>query len=161
MKSRGFTLVEILVVIIVLGILAAIVVPQASSARVDARNGAREGDMNNVAKALDMYANDFGIYPISPDWSGDCPAYGGKAYEGPNAYIPNLSPTYIKVLPRDPNPRYPRDDFGYVYRSDAGGTNYKLLAHRTPEDFSTIRPLVDPRRPTYAWAIFTPGARMW
>ena len=37
-KNRGFTLVEILIVVIILGILAAIVIPQFTSASSDARN---------------------------------------------------------------------------------------------------------------------------
>ena len=159
MNARGFTLIELLVVIVVLGILAAIIVPQAGSARVDARNGARETDMRNVGKALEMYNGDFGVYPISPGWSGDAPAYGGKGYEGPNAYIPNLSPTYMKVLPRDPNPSYPRSDYGYLYRTDGTGMEFKLLAHRTPEAFSPDHPMYDPARPTFAWAIYSPGGR--
>lgn len=157
MKARGFTLVEVLVVVVVLGILAAIIVPQATSARVDARNGARQADMINVGKALELYNSDFGVYPISPNWSGDTPAYGGKGYEGPDAYIPNLCPTYMKLLPRDPNPSYPRGDFGYLYRTDGTGMEFKFLAHRTPEYYSPDHSLYDPVRPTWAWAIYSRG----
>jgi type II secretion system protein G len=158
-KLRGFTLVEVLVVVVVLGILAAIIVPQASGARIDARMGAREADMNAVGKALEMYANDNGNYPRVPSWSGDAPSYGGKGYEGPTAYIPDLSPTYMKVLPRDPNPAFPAGGSGYLYYSN--GVDYKFLAHYTPERYGAGYSLTDPRRPTWAWAIYTPGGANW
>jgi general secretion pathway protein G len=157
--NTGFTLVEVLVVIVVLGILAAIVVPQASGARIDARIGAREADMRAVGNALELYANDNGVYPQVPGWSGDAPAYGGKGYEGPTAYIPYMSPTYMKILPRDPNPAYPTGSRGYLYYSN--GADYKFLAHQTPERFSPDMPMFDPTRPNHAWAIYTPGGRAW
>lgn len=155
---RGFTLIELLIVVVILGILAAIIVPQASNARSEARDGTRETDMRSVEKALEMWANDNGDYPVVSGWSGDAGAYGSKGYTGATGYIPNLAPTYIKELPRDPNPAYPTANKGYLYQCD--GPNYKLLAWNTPESF-TGRPLVDPARSTTSWAVFTPGGRNW
>ncbi|HYF14415.1 MAG TPA: prepilin-type N-terminal cleavage/methylation domain-containing protein [Phycisphaerales bacterium] len=159
-NARGFTLVEILVVVIVLGILAAIIVPNVSSGRTDARMGARETQMREVEKALEMYNNDNGVYPSTSNaWWGDCPSYGGRPYSGPTGYIPDLAPDYMAQLPRDPNPAYPVADRGYLYRSN--GTDFKFLAYRTPERFSANHPLYDPARPTTAWQISTTGAVNW
>ena len=155
----GFTLIELLIVVVILGILAAIIVPQASSARSEARDATRETDMRAVEKALEMWANDNGDYPKTSGWSGDAPSYGAKGYSGPTGYIPDLAPTYIKQLPRDPNPSNPTGAKGYLYYST--GANYKMLAHYTPESFDSSRPLVDPIRPTYSWAIYTPGGKSW
>jgi general secretion pathway protein G len=56
-KSRGFTLVEILIVVIILGILAAIVIPQFTNASSDARN-------NSVASTLQTMRGQIELYKI-------------------------------------------------------------------------------------------------
>lgn len=156
---RAFTLLEVLVVVLVLGILAAIMVPAVSSARKDARDGRRIADIKAVEKALEMYSNDWGVYPVSAGWFGDAPSYGGLGYTGPTGYIPGLAPDYIAVLPKDPNPSYPTGGRGYLYYSN--GTDYKFLSHQTPDTFPADNPLLDPVRLTWAYAIYTPGARNW
>jgi general secretion pathway protein G len=53
--KRGFTLVEILIVVIILGILAAIVIPQFSSASNDARESALASDLQTLRSQLELY----------------------------------------------------------------------------------------------------------
>jgi general secretion pathway protein G len=52
---RAFTLVEILIVVIILGVLAAIVVPQFSSASQDSRNSALKSQLQTVRSAIEVY----------------------------------------------------------------------------------------------------------
>lgn len=59
----GFTLVEILVVVVILGILAAIVLPQFASATDDARYNAFITDLNALTKAVSAYENIHGLPP--------------------------------------------------------------------------------------------------
>jgi len=54
-KHTGFTLVEILIVVIILGILAAIVIPQFTQASNDARQSALESDLQTVRSQLELY----------------------------------------------------------------------------------------------------------
>ena len=53
--SKGFTLVEILIVVIILGILAAIVIPQFSSASDDARQSSLVSDLQTLRSQLELY----------------------------------------------------------------------------------------------------------
>ncbi|MDP1523932.1 MAG: prepilin-type N-terminal cleavage/methylation domain-containing protein [Methylotenera sp.] len=53
--QKGFTLVELLIVVIILAILAAIVIPQFSSATVDAQEAALDSNLNALRSAIDLY----------------------------------------------------------------------------------------------------------
>jgi general secretion pathway protein G len=54
-NRKGFTLVEILIVVIILGILAAIVIPQFTSATNDARNNSARSLQNTIRSQLGLY----------------------------------------------------------------------------------------------------------
>lgn len=62
-NDEGFTLVELLVVIIVLGILASIVVFGVAQFRTDAQAAACKADMKQVSTAADAYNAKTGAYP--------------------------------------------------------------------------------------------------
>jgi len=54
-NSKGFTLVEILIVVIILGILAAIVIPQFTNASTDARKNSLTSQLQTVRSQLELY----------------------------------------------------------------------------------------------------------
>jgi general secretion pathway protein G len=62
-RSRGFTLVEILIVVIILGILAAIVVPKFAGRTEQARQTAARSQIATFGTALDAFEVDNGYYP--------------------------------------------------------------------------------------------------
>jgi len=65
-KNKGFTLIEILLVVVIIGILAAMVVPNLSGQGKKARVSAARVDIeSNLATALDLYELDNGKYPTS------------------------------------------------------------------------------------------------
>ena len=72
MLGRAFTLVEILSVIVILGVLAAIVVPAFAGAADDARVGAFVSTMRTHAKTIDVHTVRTGSYPADSS-SGDLP----------------------------------------------------------------------------------------
>lgn len=60
---KAFTLVEILIVVVILGILAAIVVPQFTSATEEARTGSVESQLKTIDSALELFRARTGSYP--------------------------------------------------------------------------------------------------
>ncbi|MFN4243024.1 MAG: type II secretion system protein [Tepidisphaerales bacterium] len=62
-RRRAFTLVEILIVVIILGILAAIVVPQFASASTDSRNSVVARNLQSLAEQFLLYEARHGVFP--------------------------------------------------------------------------------------------------
>ena len=60
---RGFTLVELLIVVVILGILAAIVIPQFASSTQDAREAALDTTLTNMRGMVDLYFKQHNDYP--------------------------------------------------------------------------------------------------
>jgi len=73
--SSGFTLVELLIVVIILAILAAIIIPQFTSATQDAQQSAYDTNIANIRSAIDLYRQQHGEYPGRvASTGGGCPA---------------------------------------------------------------------------------------
>ncbi len=108
--QAGFTLIEIMVVVVILGILAALVVPQIMSRPDQAKVTVAKSDIKAVSAALDMYKLDNYAYPSTQQ--------GLEALvEKPSGNPPakNWSRDgYLKRLPVDP--------WGNVYQYLAPGT---------------------------------------
>lgn len=64
-RSRGFTLIEVMVVIVILGVLAALVVPRIMSRPDEARVVAARQDIASLMQALKLYKLDNGQYPTT------------------------------------------------------------------------------------------------
>ena len=62
-KADGFTLIEIMVVVVILGIMAALVVPNIAGRQEQAQRTAVERDLNALANALEFYRLDNFTYP--------------------------------------------------------------------------------------------------
>ena len=97
-RSRGFTLIEIMVVVVIMGILAALVVPRLMNRADDARVTAARQDISSLMQALKLYRLDNQRYPTSEQ---GLQALVTKPQSGPPANGWK-SGGYIDKLPNDP-----------------------------------------------------------
>lgn len=64
-QTSGFTLIEVMVVVVILGILAALIVPKIMSRPEQARIVKVKQDITSIQSALDLYKLDNGMYPTT------------------------------------------------------------------------------------------------
>ena len=96
MNKRGFTLIEVLVVVAILGILAAIIVPKLMDRPDEARRVAAKADIAALVQALKLYRLDNGFYPTTDQ---GLLALVQKPATQP---VPGNWKPYIERLPKDP-----------------------------------------------------------
>ena len=78
--QKGFTLVELLIVVIILAILAAIVIPQFSSATDDTKEAALDSNLGGLRNAIELYKAQHATYPGAVATNGGtCTATKGTA----------------------------------------------------------------------------------
>ena len=97
-SARGFTLIEIMVVIVILGVMAALVVPKVMSRPDEARAVAARQDINTLMQALKLYRLDNGRYPSTAQGLAALVTRPTQAPE-PRNWKPD---GYLERLPSDP-----------------------------------------------------------
>ena len=94
--SRGFTLIELMVVLLIIGVLAALIVPNVLNRADDARVTAAKTDVNNLMQALKLYKLDNQRYP-----SGEQGLQALLTKPTTNPVPPNWK-SYLDQFPNDP-----------------------------------------------------------
>jgi general secretion pathway protein G len=96
--ARGFTLIEIMVVVVILGILGSLIVPNIIGRPDEARATAARADIEAVGNALELYRLDNGTYP-STDQGLEALVSQPSGYPEPRRWNAD---GYLKKLPVDP-----------------------------------------------------------
>lgn len=130
-KQKGFTLVEMIIVTVIIGILAGIVITVINIPRVQAksRDSKRIGDLKRIQTALELYFADNRTYPEQTSF--------GLAQ---TVLADDIAPTYMDQIPLDPRNGENTSNtgttrcmnnvyvHGYYYISDIGGAKYVINA---------------------------------
>jgi len=100
--ARGFTIVELLIVIVVIGILAAITIVAYNGIQQRGRDAQRSSDISTIQKALELYHVDNGGYPTCSNTTYQIGGARGTCYSDDANFIASLSPKYLAKVPKDP-----------------------------------------------------------
>lgn len=99
-NQKGFTIIELLVVIVIIGILVALLLPNLFSAQQRGRDADRKNDLKTIQQQLEAYYSDNNFYP-GPDMTAAEAA---------------LVSDYMNAVPEDPQ----GGDYTYAAEGDAG-----------------------------------------
>lgn len=129
----GFSLIELLVVISIIGVLSAVLYANFSQGSAQSRDAQRQSDLRTMESALELYKNKYGRYPEGCNAVGSWSGQTGTAYAclSGNQYIVGLAPEFLPTLPTDP--KLNGANSGYVYTTNTEGSVYIIKARTTVE----------------------------
>jgi prepilin-type N-terminal cleavage/methylation domain-containing protein len=115
-RKKGFTLIELLVVIAIIGLLSSIVLASLNSARAKANDAKRIADLNGIGKALQLYYDKHGTFPINRN---PCCGY----WDSQENFLQELvTDGFLPTNPKSASPNYP-----YGYYDYGAGNNIGTL----------------------------------
>ena len=126
-KQKGFTIVELLIVIVVIAILAGITIVAYNGIQTRARDNVRKADLNSLAKAIEAFYAINGNYPMPPGW---CTQFSGVPYI--SAFKTEIAP-FMQNVPLDP--LYANTYQDYFYRN-INDQSFQLYAELEGSDLA-------------------------
>jgi type IV pilus assembly protein PilA len=115
-KSTGFSLIELLLVAAIIGLLAAIAIPQFIAYRTRAIDTQMKSDLKNAAVAMESYFAEFKVYPASVD---SISSVGYRQTDDIALVISVTSPSSYTLTASTPNGSQP----SFTYNSATGTIN--------------------------------------
>lgn len=123
-KQKGFTLIEVLIVISIIGILSSLTLLGLGTFRASGRDVRRVTDLRQITNALELYYAKVGNYPATATWDTDL--------KKPNGVIDSV--------PKDPNDPVTKYQYaicgtsGYIIQATLEEKNQKILAESAAGD---------------------------
>jgi len=129
-KTRGFTMVELIIVVAIIAVLASIIMPKMTGARSRSKLAACKQNLKNIAMALEMYANDNNNI-FNPTGA----SYVTISGTGTSSYL--FTDGYLKTVPLCPEtpvlnsygiytPTIGRSYYTYCRAVNQGGAHYDI-----------------------------------
>ena len=98
-SARGFTLIEILVAISIIGIIFGVIISSVTIIQKNSRDAKRRSDLRNIQSTLQQYYSDQQFYPSSIDLGAAASITSGTG----NPVPPASAKTYMSIVPKDPS----------------------------------------------------------
>lgn len=130
-SNKGFTIVELLIVIVVIGILAAIIIVAYGGVTGSARNSKRASDLEAIQKALELYHADNNGYPLCGSSSPSLSPYSFTTGTATSCLTAALVPKYMPSIPIDPTNS---GSYQYWYGTGYQKTGTYTYTFTTPTD---------------------------
>lgn len=123
-QKSGFTMIELLIVIVIMGILSAVGLGTFTSSQLKARDSKRKSDLKSITNALEVYYNDFGSYPVGNEGAIlGCGAGASESCAAGSIWKNTTNDTtYMVQMPQDPSG-------GTYYYISEDGSSYQIYAH--------------------------------
>lgn len=137
-KTLGFTLIELLVVIGIISLLSTIIISGLNISRKKAQTAAAFQDLKEIQKALELYYDKYGFYPVTTTSPSEWGGYWDQSTVA--SFIPELaSEGFLKTVPKG------RGDIFYNYsRIETSGNPGFCLVDRTKYDYALVAYNLEP-----------------
>lgn len=135
-RQKGFTLIELMVVISIIGVLSTIAMTSLNGARAKARDARRKNDLEQISLAMEQYYSDHGTYQVAGSGYDGCSCGWFNSQDGSH-YAKSVGnglkeAGYFTVVPRDPNNATPQY---MIYL--CGGGFYVYAKLEAPNSYDT------------------------
>ena len=105
LRKRGFTLVELLIVIIIIAVLAAVAIPKFANSGNRSKESALRAELRQMRNAVELFRNDTGAFPATlADLAATAAPAQGKNADGTNRAITaaDYKGPYLSAINTDP-----------------------------------------------------------
>lgn len=118
-KTKGFTLIELMIAISIIAIMATVGIVIYTGTRASARDAKRRGDLEDIKKALYLYKQDNNVFCLGGTYCNTTPfqinvwdtTYGLNGTHAYSLKTNLIDKGYIKAIPQDPSTKDTSEDY--------------------------------------------------